>query len=107
MNHRVKKSSIPLGLNECTVHQCACAYADQAGQCKTPEDPCAPIVMSCEGCGRIRKEGEQQYCTAYTQPKWAWRRGECLLATHLDKKKQTETTMINPLKASRRAAKKH
>ncbi|NLY40765.1 MAG: hypothetical protein GX055_03970 [Desulfovibrionales bacterium] len=64
-----------------------------------------PIVEQCEGCGRIEAFADSKFCGTYPQPAAKWRLGNCNFATHV----KTETKAkgkVNPLKASKRAAKK-
>ncbi len=64
-----------------------------------------PVIDKCEGCERIVSVEGQNYCPSYAQPAMKWNRGACNFATHvsavLDKKGKVK---VNPLKASKRAA---
>ncbi|SKA71763.1 PxxKW family cysteine-rich protein [Desulfobaculum bizertense] len=64
-----------------------------------------PVVEKCEGCERVVEHESGKYCTTYAQPELRWHRGVCNFATHvraeLDKGGKVK---INPLKASKRAA---
>ncbi|NCC24064.1 MAG: hypothetical protein EOM25_02515 [Deltaproteobacteria bacterium] len=64
-----------------------------------------PIVEKCNGCDRIREFEGQQFCTSYAQPEAKWSGGACNFATHvkasIDKAGKVK---VNPLKASKRAA---
>lgn len=65
-----------------------------------------PIVEACQGCERVNIEGEITFCQAYVRPAYWWDYGRyCPLATHfkLEVKKDAK---VNPLKASKRSAKK-
>lgn len=65
-----------------------------------------PIVEQCNGCDRVRNFEDQQFCSSYPAPARKWVGGRCNFATHI----KTETTVkakVNPLKASKRAAKGH
>ncbi|MDR1607064.1 MAG: PxxKW family cysteine-rich protein [Deltaproteobacteria bacterium] len=42
-----------------------------------------PIVEKCQGCDRIKANGETRFCAAYTAPSAHWRLGNCNLATHI------------------------
>ncbi len=67
---------------------------------------CQPIVEKCEGCQRIVQVEAGRYCSVYPNPSMKWRTGICNMATHVKieiSKQQQEK--INPLKASKRAAK--
>lgn len=67
---------------------------------------CQPVVEQCQGCGRIKEHNGQNYCASYPTPEKKWHLGACNFATHvraeLDKGGKVK---INPLKASKRAAK--
>lgn len=63
-----------------------------------------PVVEQCSGCERVRVFEEQMYCSSYPVPMRKWVGGKCNFATHI----KTETAAkakVNPLKASKRAAK--
>lgn len=66
-----------------------------------------PIVDNCKGCERIATVQNQQYCTSYPLPAGKWRHGACNFATHVkasvDKSGEVK---LNPIKASKRAARK-
>ncbi|MFW6414974.1 MAG: PxxKW family cysteine-rich protein [Thermodesulfobacteriota bacterium] len=63
------------------------------------------VIDRCDGCERIKEIEGEQYCTSYPDPEAKWRHGACNFATHvkasMDKKGQVK---VNPLKASKRAA---
>ena len=64
------------------------------------------VVEKCDGCERaVKHESGGTYCTSYAQPERKWAMGACNFATHV----RAEVTgagkvKINPLKASKRAA---
>lgn len=64
-----------------------------------------PIVEQCEGCERVIPFEDAKYCPAYAQPARKWAHGVCNFATHVragvDKEGKVK---VNPLKASKRAA---
>lgn len=64
-----------------------------------------PIVEQCEGCERVVPFEGDKYCPTYAQPSRKWAHGVCNFATHVraevDKAGQVK---VNPLKASKRAA---
>lgn len=66
-----------------------------------------PIVEECKGCDRIKDFAGAQFCNSYPQPGAKWRHGACNFATHIkasvDKQGQVK---VNPLKASKRTARK-
>ncbi len=63
-----------------------------------------PIVDKCEGCERIRTYEEQSFCSSYPAPERKWAGGRCNFATHV-KAAAAAAAKVNPLKASKRAAK--
>ncbi|CAM2057667.1 conserved hypothetical protein [Desulfovibrionales bacterium] len=63
------------------------------------------IVEKCYGCERIREFDGEKFCSSYPAPSAKWTMGVCNFATHM--KATIDTTgkiKINPLKASKRAA---
>ncbi len=66
---------------------------------------CEPVVEKCDGCERIKELEGGKYCSSYPVPEKKWHLGACNFATHvratLDKGGKVK---INPLKASKRAA---
>lgn len=63
-----------------------------------------PIVEKCESCNRIREFDGCNYCSSYAVPVAKWAIGNCNFATHV-KIAASAQTKVNPLKASKRAAK--
>lgn len=63
-----------------------------------------PCVEQCTGCERIRSFEEQEFCSSYPDPSRKWAHGRCNFATHI-KKQTAAQAKVNPLKASKRAAK--
>lgn len=64
----------------------------------------SPIIDKCEGCERIREFDGQQFCSSYPLPARKWVGGRCNFATHA-KAQTAAAAKVNPLKASKRAAK--
>ena len=64
----------------------------------------APVVEQCSGCDRVRAFAEQEFCSSYPSPARKWAGGRCNFATHL-KTAGAAGAKVNPLKASKRAAK--
>ncbi|MBU1004155.1 MAG: PxxKW family cysteine-rich protein [Proteobacteria bacterium] len=64
------------------------------------------IIDKCEGCERVvNHETGSNYCTSYSQPASKWIQGVCNFATHIRAEKDAGGKIkINPLKASKRAA---
>jgi len=81
-----------------------CAFMAENG-CSYKGGRCYPVVDKCEGCERIKEFGGEKYCSSYPEPAVKWAHGACNFATHVkatvDKSGQVK---INPLKASKRAA---
>ena len=63
-----------------------------------------PVIEKCEGCDRVRTFEEQQFCGSYPNPAKKWFDGRCNFATHI-KTETSKAAKVNPLKASKRAAK--
>lgn len=64
-----------------------------------------PVVEKCEGCERIVEAEGGKYCPSYAQPSRKWADGVCNFATHVRASVDKEGNVkINPLKASKRAA---
>jgi hypothetical protein len=64
-----------------------------------------PVVENCTGCERIAQFEEAAYCPSYAQPAKKWSRGICNFATHIKATVDKEGKVkVNPLKASKRAA---
>ena len=85
-----------------------CTFMTKKG-CSFNGGKCRPVVESCEGCDRVLKNGESSYCNSFPDPAVKWRRGTCNLATHVKNgngKGQAEANKINPLKASKRSARR-
>lgn len=64
----------------------------------------SPVIDKCEGCDRIREFEEEKFCSSYPVPERKWTDGRCNFATHV-KADIKATAKVNPLKASKRAAK--
>ncbi|MDP2847990.1 MAG: PxxKW family cysteine-rich protein [Humidesulfovibrio sp.] len=65
----------------------------------------SPVVENCAGCERVAAFEEQSFCPAYADPATKWTRGICNFATHVKATVDKEgKTKVNPLKASKRAA---
>ncbi len=63
-----------------------------------------PIVEQCDGCDRVRAFDSQNFCSSYSSPSRKWVGGRCNFATHV-KVAAGAAAKVNPLKASKRAAK--
>ena len=74
----------------------------------------SPIIDKCEGCDRIREFEGENFCSSYASPASKseispraaskWSGGRCNFATHV-KVQVAAAAKVNPLKASKRAAK--
>jgi hypothetical protein len=102
---------------ECTLLEVPveCHFAQRgdngANRCGYNGTSCLPVVEEClsgdeeKPCSYIQELPKGKYCTKFPNPENRWARGRCPLATHikmdfaapLEKK-------LNPLKASKRAA---
>lgn len=69
---------------------------------------CQPILVLCEGCGRIEECPDGLYCNATPQPLLKWgEHKKCNMATHIQRSKVVSKTKMNPLKASKKKRKKN
>ena len=64
----------------------------------------SPVVEQCYGCERMREFDGEQFCSSYPAPARKWAVGRCNFATHA-KAQANAAAKVNPLKASKRAAK--
>ncbi len=66
---------------------------------------CLPVIDKCEGCERIKEHDGAKYCSSYPNPESKWSRGACNFATHVKATIDSAGKVkVNPLKASKRAA---
>lgn len=65
---------------------------------------CQAVIDKCEGCERIKTVEGVQFCTSYPQPAKKWKLGACNFATHVKATVDHGKVKVNPLKASKRAA---
>lgn len=64
-----------------------------------------PVVEKCEGCERATEVEGDKYCPTYAYPSKKWAHGVCNFATHVKGTVDTQGKVkVNPLKASKRAA---
>lgn len=64
-----------------------------------------PVIEKCEGCDRVKEFETEKFCSSYPAPAAKWRLGVCNFATHVKATVDTQGKVkINPLKASKRAA---
>ena len=64
-----------------------------------------PIIDKCEGCDRVREFEEEKFCSSYPAPDRKWAEGRCNFATHM-RVDAKAAAKVNPLKASKRSAKR-
>lgn len=82
-----------------------CAFAGKGGMCEYIGDKCYQIVEDCNDCNNIVIYNEKSYCKIYMSPDAKWYSAECCPMCTTKEKKIKEGQKINPLKASKRAAK--
>lgn len=84
-----------------------CTFMTKKG-CTFNGGRCNPVVEACEGCDRILEVPEGRFCGVFPEPAVKWRRGACNLATHHkgNGKGNQDGQRINPLKASKRSARR-
>jgi len=64
-----------------------------------------PIAEKCEGCERVVPFEDNKFCPTYAQPSRKWLTGVCNFATHVRAEvDKAGKVKVNPLKASKRAA---
>jgi len=67
----------------------------------------SPIDDRCEGCERIEDISGEKYCLKYVEPAFHWEDDQiCSFATHIKREIKVVKKIVNPLKASKRAAAK-
>jgi hypothetical protein len=95
---------------DCTTGKDVCVFLSKGSrECKF-SIVCTPIVEDCETanlgnpCSKILLNGEEKFCSAYQDPKIKWTGKRCPLRQER-KVEDEKKTMINPLKASKKAAK--
>jgi hypothetical protein len=80
-----------------------CAFMTGEG-CSYNGGTCLPVDERCEGCKRTKEYDGTAYCGSYPDPGKKWKFGACNFATHIKAEADGKKTKINPLKASKRAA---
>ena len=65
---------------------------------------CHAIIEQCNGCQKVKEFPAGKYCLIFPEPSVKWRTGKCSMATHIAKAPVQEQAKVNPLKASKRAA---
>jgi hypothetical protein len=82
-----------------------CAFMTKKG-CGFNGGSCHQIIDRCEGCNKIIEYTMGKYCMIYPDPASKWAIGGCPTASHIKKDAAARDQKINPLKASKRAARK-
>ncbi len=68
---------------------------------------CYQAVEACNGCQRLVEYPSGWYCAVCPEPAAKWKHGKCNMATHVvEETGGNEKTKMNPLKASKKAAKR-
>lgn len=67
---------------------------------------CLAVTEQCESCGNAKEYPSGVYCTVFANPASKWTLGRCNFATHFKIEGKKDEKMLNPLKASKRAASK-
>jgi uncharacterized protein DUF6811 len=80
-----------------------CPFMTKKG-CSYNGGACHEAVEACEGCGRSKEFTSGWFCTSFPEPATKWKNGNCNMATHVTAQIATNKVKINPLKASKRAA---
>jgi hypothetical protein len=66
---------------------------------------CQAVIDKCDGCERIKTVDGARFCSSYPQPERKWKLGVCNFATHVKGTVDNQGKVkVNPLKASKRAA---
>ncbi|MCD6153702.1 MAG: PxxKW family cysteine-rich protein [Syntrophobacterales bacterium] len=82
-----------------------CAFMTKKG-CGFNGGSCHQIIDKCEGCNKIIEYATGKYCMIYPNPAGKWAIGGCPSASHIKNDAGARDQKINPLKASKRAARK-
>ena len=82
-----------------------CVFMKKSG-CSYEGGACKPIDEKCEGCNRVGEFESGKYCTSAPDPEAKWLLGNCNLATHITMEVTETKQKVNPLKASKRGARK-
>jgi len=80
-----------------------CVFMSKKG-CGYNGGTCHTVIDECTGCDRAKTFPSGVYCISVPDPKVKWRRGNCNLATHIKAEAKAAAPKLNPLKASKRAA---
>jgi hypothetical protein len=81
-----------------------CFFMSKNG-CQFNGGNCHPIVEACGGCQKVKEFPTGKFCLIFPEPATKWRSGKCNMATHVQSSAPAkEPVKVNPLKASKRAA---
>jgi len=80
-----------------------CTFMGKGG-CTFIGGSCRVISEKCDGCAKIIEWEGNRYCQIFPDPTARWLMGICPMATHVKREYKETTQKINPLKASKRAA---
>lgn len=79
--------------------------AKLAGVDKYPKLEKLPVIEKCEGCERVEEVNNKKVCQKYVDPSFHWENDQiCSFATHVKREVKVAKKVVNPLKASKRAA---
>lgn len=81
-----------------------CQFAKRDGKCDYTGGRCYPVVINCAECKNVETYNNEIYCKIYMSPDAKWYSDGCPMNTN-KKNVVKEIQKINPLKASKRAAK--
>lgn len=82
-----------------------CTFWSKNG-CIAEGNSCQNVIEQCEGCERIVEGSIGPVCSVAPSPPKKWSAGLCNFATHQKVEIKTTEVRVNPLKASKKAAKK-
>ena len=82
-----------------------CVFMRKSG-CSYNGGKCHPGTESCAGCSNLEDLPAGQFCRIFAEPALKWNAGNCNMASHIQGDRSQEVTVkkVNPLKASKRAA---
>lgn len=83
-----------------------CSFMAKEG-CSFIGGSCKPVSEKCEGCKNVEQFDNVVYCISYMEPSTKWAENKvCPMCTVIVEKIKEEANKINPLKASKKAAKR-
>jgi len=87
-----------------TVKEGVECYFMNKGGCQFNGGSCHQIIEQCEGCQKIKEFPAGKYCLSFPDPTIKWKMGTCTMASHMKTSNGKGNGKLNPLKASKRAA---